>query len=257
MADGWRRVAATAFFESGTSLPGRWRLWLRPGSRRDGKGIPPEILPKLGQRGQSFNKERGSGLGLYHARTSIERWGGNLELKSTVGVGTTVKLVFPKATPPEWFVPALEVQEGKTIVVVDDDASIHQIWEKRFIRSAGEPKLPIIHFSTPEQLLQWNPGAEDRGALYLVDYEFIGKSENGLFLIESLGIEIGTRLSRSCEHSGIIACSYRFPKQTGSDSESRRRWRISKCGYTCAANSSEERHSENSRQELDSHFWLK
>ena len=155
----------------------------------NGKGIVKDLLPKLAQRGHSFNKEHGSGLGLYHARTSLEKWGGSLQLSSTVGVGTTVNLILPKAIPPKWFVPSIEVYDGGTIVVVDDDASIHQIWEKRFTRRSHETKLPIVHLSTPDQLLRWKPVSSNNGALYLVDYEFLGKAENGLFLIESLGIE--------------------------------------------------------------------
>lgn len=48
----------------------------------DGKGIPSEQLPKLAQEGVSYGKEKsgesGSGLGLYHARTVIEKWGGTI-----------------------------------------------------------------------------------------------------------------------------------------------------------------------------------
>ncbi|MEK7727637.1 MAG: HAMP domain-containing sensor histidine kinase, partial [candidate division KSB1 bacterium] len=39
--------------------------------RDNGKGIPPEILPTLTQRGSTHDKEKGSGLGLYHARTTV------------------------------------------------------------------------------------------------------------------------------------------------------------------------------------------
>lgn len=38
----------------------------------NGKGIPPEVLKKLGQRGETHGKAEGNGLGLYHARKSVE-----------------------------------------------------------------------------------------------------------------------------------------------------------------------------------------
>jgi hypothetical protein len=154
-----------------------------------GKGIPGDLFPELGQRGRTFNKENGSGLGLYQARTNVEKWGGRLEIKSQVGLGTTVKLVLPKATPPKWFVPSIEVRENGTIVIVDDDASIHQIWGNRFTANLPQTGLPLVHLSTPEQLRKWKTESSERPALYLVDFEFLGKSENGLRLIESLGIE--------------------------------------------------------------------
>jgi signal transduction histidine kinase len=41
----------------------------------NGKGVHKELLSQLGQRGASFEKEGGSGLGLYHARSTVESWG--------------------------------------------------------------------------------------------------------------------------------------------------------------------------------------
>jgi len=60
-----------------------------------GKGIPQEILNQLGQKGVSYQKENGNGLGLYHARTSLEKWGGSLDIISELGKGTQIKLIFP------------------------------------------------------------------------------------------------------------------------------------------------------------------
>jgi signal transduction histidine kinase len=61
----------------------------------DGKGIPPEILSKLGRRGETHGKAGGSGLGLHHARSCAEAWGGRLEISSKPGRGTTVAVFFP------------------------------------------------------------------------------------------------------------------------------------------------------------------
>lgn len=44
--------------------------------RDDGKGIPPGILARLGQKGGTHGKVGGTGLGLYQARTSVESLGG-------------------------------------------------------------------------------------------------------------------------------------------------------------------------------------
>jgi signal transduction histidine kinase len=37
----------------------------------NGKGIPTEVLERVGSRGYSFDKTEASGLGLFHARSSI------------------------------------------------------------------------------------------------------------------------------------------------------------------------------------------
>jgi signal transduction histidine kinase len=61
----------------------------------NGKGIPPEILPQLMQKGATFGKKDGRGLGLYHAKKTIEDWGGTLMLTSEIDVGTSVIISLP------------------------------------------------------------------------------------------------------------------------------------------------------------------
>ncbi|KAF0124547.1 MAG: hypothetical protein FD189_2341, partial [Elusimicrobia bacterium] len=66
----------------------------------DGRGIPPEILSKLGRKGETHGKDGGTGLGLYHARTSVESWGGSLAIMSEPGKGTSVLISLPAAALP-------------------------------------------------------------------------------------------------------------------------------------------------------------
>ena len=73
----------------------------------NGKGIPPAILAKLGQRGETHGKAGGSGLGLFHARTTAVSWGGSLVITSTPGQGTTVTIKLPKAEAPADFLQTL------------------------------------------------------------------------------------------------------------------------------------------------------
>lgn len=64
-----------------------------------GKGIPKPLIDKLGSKGISFGKEghqtAGSGLGLYHAMTTVKSWGGDLTIASVEGQGTTVTIKIP------------------------------------------------------------------------------------------------------------------------------------------------------------------
>ena len=64
----------------------------------NGCGIPEEILPDLMREGKSYGKENGNGLGLYDARKTMLAIGGDLQLRSRVGVGTQVILVIPKTS---------------------------------------------------------------------------------------------------------------------------------------------------------------
>jgi signal transduction histidine kinase len=64
-----------------------------------GKGIPKLLIDKLGGKGISFGKEShktaGSGLGLYHAVTTVKSWGGDLSITSLEGHGTTITIKIP------------------------------------------------------------------------------------------------------------------------------------------------------------------
>jgi signal transduction histidine kinase len=73
--------------------------WVTLSIMDGGKGIPAEILPKLATRGYSIGKPGGQGLGLYHAKNSVESWGGSLAITSTLGIGTTVTVKLPTFSP--------------------------------------------------------------------------------------------------------------------------------------------------------------
>lgn len=159
----------------------------------NGKGIPPEILPKLMNHGATFEKKGGSGFGLYHAKTTVEKWNGKLDITSDVGKGTKVCLSLPRVLEPYWFVSVLEIEKNSTIAVIDDDASIHNIWNERFHNAlSNEKSIAIIHFSNPTDVINWyekRENEQNNKTLFLCDYEFINHSLNGIDLIQKLKIE--------------------------------------------------------------------
>ena len=157
----------------------------------NGKGIAAEILPRLGRKGETHDKAGGSGLGLYHAKTCVEAWGGSLSIESEPSQGTTVAIRLPRARPPAWFVSELEIRPGSAVVVFDDDPSIHQVWQGRFDSlRAKEHGISVFDFETPERLRGWvSDMAPSAGnVLYLLDYEIRGHQETGLSLAEELRI---------------------------------------------------------------------
>lgn len=107
--------------------------------RDDGKGIPPEILSRLGAKGETHGKAGGTGLGLYHARAAAERWGGTLSISSSPG-GTTVEMRLPAAAAAER--PAMRA------VLLDDDKLVHMNW-RTAARTAG---AELHAFSDPREL---------------------------------------------------------------------------------------------------------
>lgn len=163
----------------------------------DGKGIPPDVLAKLGQRGASFGKAGGSGLGLHHARASVESWGGRLEIASEIGEGTTVTLTLPTAPAPGWFVPEVAPTRSEVVVILDDEEGIHQVWRDRLNALGADGKaVEVRDLFTPQDLRDWtkkNPADAPR-ALYLLDHDLTGFPETGLSLASELGLERRTIL---------------------------------------------------------------
>lgn len=62
----------------------------------NGRGIPADVLDRIGTKGFSYNKLQGnggSGLGIYNAKKIINSVNGTLHINSEVGVGTKVIIV--------------------------------------------------------------------------------------------------------------------------------------------------------------------
>jgi hypothetical protein len=157
-----------------------------------GRGMAPELLAKVGQRGFTHGKPDGSGLGLHHAKETVKFWHGDLSISSKVEEGTTITITLPRQEPPKWFVPNLKIHQNTRVIVFDDDQSIHSIWEGRLSSSVPESYgLELIHFTNAFDLRKYygrNFTDLDK-AIFLMDYELQGQEESGLDLIEELGIQ--------------------------------------------------------------------
>lgn len=85
--------------------------------------------------GFSCGKPNGSGLGLAHARSVVEKVGGEMSIvSSTRGTSVTIKLKVCDA--PKCFVRELNFFKNASIIIADDDETVHSLWESRF---KGEP----------------------------------------------------------------------------------------------------------------------
>ncbi len=157
-----------------------------------GKGISPKILLKLGKEGASFgkeiSKESGAGIGLHHAIQTVQKWGGDLTLDSTVGTGTTVTIKLPPCSPPNWFLSEISLIPNQTVCILDDDHEIHHTWDEKFKNYIQDNGINIIHLTTPEEVKKWFSENDYSNVTFLSDYELIGFKETGLDLIKELNI---------------------------------------------------------------------
>lgn len=155
----------------------------------NGKGIPQNQLNQVVKKGVSIGKKDGSGLGLSHAIDTISDWNGDLALSSELGVGTKVTITLPLCERPLWFCQALTFNKNSTVVVLDDDPSIHLIWKDRLgpMKVAGKLK-ESLHFSSSEEIKKWLDTNSSGDFHYLIDFELIGSHKTGLDIIQELGI---------------------------------------------------------------------
>lgn len=172
----------------------------------NGKGMTPEVLKKVRTVGGSYGKPDGSGMGLQDAKTTLAQIGGSLTIDSTPEDGTTVTLEMPIAEAPKWFAQRLDLSDAETIVVLDDDPSIHLLWRERL---SGRN---VICLNDPEQFdFRRFPIEKTR---YIFDYEISGSPVTGLDLItsHSLGIRAvlvtshfnDPKIQRAVENTGAL-----------------------------------------------------
>jgi len=107
----------------------------------DGPGIPAEAAGKLFQRGATFGKTKGSGLGLAQVRETVEGLNGNI-LLIPAPKGAHFKITLPK---PQSRRAALKLR--KDVIIVEDNASIRLHWQTR-LTAAG---CNVTAASSPEE----------------------------------------------------------------------------------------------------------
>ncbi len=157
--------------------------------RDTGCGISIDKLSLITQSGVTFGKQGGSGLGLTYAVEKIKEWQGNYTIKSTLGIGTTVTLTLPLAEPAAWFARPIYFTAHSILVVLDDDPSIHEVWQSRYKELVLHyPTLKIINFYQPADLIEFKHANKDKSCLYFIDYELIGKTQTGIELVKTLDI---------------------------------------------------------------------
>ena len=140
-----------------------------------GKGIPPSILAKLKQETCTFGKANGLGVGISDAKEVLLKAGGSISIESNLEKGTTVRLEIPLAGLPTWFMKTLNLSLAKHVVVLDDDPSVHLLWQQRL------GSFPATYITDPDKLNFENFSPDS--TFYILDYEIVGSKITGLDLL--------------------------------------------------------------------------
>jgi len=107
----------------------------------NGCGISEDTIPKLMQKHVTF-KVDGNGLGLYHARQTVEELGGSIQISSVLTKGTEVKIEIPLFKETKAELLTISVSPKQKLVIVDDDRNIHAAVGIVL----GEKNKEVIHF---------------------------------------------------------------------------------------------------------------
>ncbi|GHT95496.1 hypothetical protein FACS1894122_13040 [Alphaproteobacteria bacterium] len=155
----------------------------------NGCGMPMEIVDKFMQNiPVGTTKESGYGIGMQQVKNTLQQMNGQMSIKSTKNVGTEITLIFPESEPPAWVAERIILYKGKTVVVLDDDPSIHSIWENRLKEYSND--ITIKYFTQGSEAIGYiNSSKQKDKILLLTDYELRNQDMNGIDVIEKTDMQ--------------------------------------------------------------------
>ncbi len=116
-----------------------------------GRGIPEELVSRLFEKGATFGKSGGSGIGLFQARNTARAMNGDIYIRPNPdGPGTVVEILLPSLEAPGWFRPEIQLSPGGRIVLVDDEEIVQKIFQDKLKRSSIDYEIQF--FSHPSSV---------------------------------------------------------------------------------------------------------
>ncbi|GHT96162.1 hypothetical protein FACS1894122_14270 [Alphaproteobacteria bacterium] len=151
--------------------------------------MPKEVVTKLMENEQvASTKESGHGIGMRQIRDTILKMNGHMSIDSTENVGTEITLTFPKSDYPNWFTDKIALHKGDTVVVLDDDPSIHSIWKNRLEQYLSD--ITIKYFTQGSETISFINSSKEKNRFFLLtDYELRNQGINGVDVIEKCNMQ--------------------------------------------------------------------
>lgn len=137
----------------------------------NGPGIPAEARESLFQRGATFGKVGGSGLGLAQVKEAFEAIGGKIELLDR-SPGAHFRIQLPKHESE-----GMRLQTAPQVIIVEDNPKIREHWRQRLVNAGAH----VTVFASPEEF-EHHP---DIGSpTVITDLIFEGSGKSGLNVLE-------------------------------------------------------------------------
>ena len=148
----------------------------------DGKGIPQEVIGRIFDQNYSYDKQGGSGVGLYHAKKFITSWQGDIQVESfgTNGARFTIKLPIQDKT--SWFLPSLKINSESNIFILDDQQSALTLWRQKFF---GSSHLDRVSFFNKVDEFKKSSSNWKKNSVFLIDYDLGTDVQNGIELLKN------------------------------------------------------------------------
>ena len=153
-----------------------------------GKGMSKKMVDSiLAGVAVGTTKKTGHGIGITQVRRIIDLYDGKLEIESTEGVGTTVTIKFKRCDPPAWFTNELHLKKENTILVLDNDESMHKIWNEKLAPYG----LDIHFFSNAQELTDFvfSLSPKEKNKLFLLSDYDLRSTKSGLVVIIECGLQ--------------------------------------------------------------------
>lgn len=191
----------------------------------NGPGLSEDKLNTIlsGDQCITSTKPGGYGMGISHAQETLNRFGATFNMRSTEGQGTTVELIFQSIPAPLWIARELTIYPQDTIVILDDDQSMLDAWDRFFTDYARElAQITIKHFTNGRQCIEYLQQIEQPyQVLLLADYELIKQGVNGLDVVEVTDLPRSILVTSHYENvetvkRAILWGTYILPKELSS-----------------------------------------
>ena len=151
----------------------------------NGKGIPKHILDKIKNNiPAGTTKKTGHGLGMSQIRETLGLYHGKMEIMSKEGIGTSITLIFPRCGAPSWFTDKITFKKGSTVLILDDDKTMHEIWKEYL----SKYDLKLEFFTDEKSIMDYVslvPKNERENMFILSDYD-LRSGKSGLIVVMEL-----------------------------------------------------------------------
>ncbi|MDR1982726.1 MAG: ATP-binding protein [Holosporaceae bacterium] len=176
----------------------------------NGKGMSQTLIDKMYNNTTfSNNKEKGLGVGLEQVRDALLTFNGQMSVESKENVGTKVRLFLPISENPQWVAQQIRLNKGSTVVILDDDTSMHYVW-KTYLGKYSD-SLSFEYFENGEEAIEFIQSIEDKNKVFLLsDCELRNQRLNGIQIIKHLSMQDKSVLVTSdCNNKKIQNTAWR------------------------------------------------